>query len=143
MENPQFRVWDMIAKRWYPKDNIAIDNLGNTFVFGLNTDEVDLEGRDIYAVSLINDADKQIIELFSGLYDKNKKAIYKGDIVAMDSWNPKNVQIKFIEGAFCLAFIGGEFDGDFAGDIHYIHHAGIPQATVIGNIHENPNLLTT
>ncbi len=59
--------------------------------------------------------------------------MYEGDIPRLDSWD-KPQQVKFIEGAFCLA----DKDGDFTGHIHYMHHAGIPQATVIGNIYENP-----
>jgi uncharacterized phage protein (TIGR01671 family) len=75
---------------------------------------------------------------FTGLLDKNGKEIYEGDIVKLDFWST-NQQVKFIEGAFCLA----DKDGDYSGDIHYIHHAEIPQASVIGNIFENPELLTS
>jgi len=75
------------------------------------------------------------IEQFTGLYDKEGVDIFEGDLIKLDSWEGIQ-QIKFIEGAFCLAFYGGEHDGEFAGDIHYIHHANISQATVIGNIHE-------
>ena len=42
-----------------------------------------------------------------------------------------------MEGAFCLA----NKDGEFLGDIHYIHHAGVEQCTILGNIHDNPELL--
>jgi hypothetical protein len=77
-------------------------------------------------------ANVEVIQ-FTNLLDKNGKEMYEGDILRLDSWD-KPQQVKFIEGAFCLA----DKHGDFTGDIHYIHHAGIPQATVIGNIYENP-----
>jgi hypothetical protein len=32
-------------------------------------------------------------------------------------------------------------DGDYVGDIHYIHHANREQAEVIGNVFENADLL--
>jgi len=66
---------------------------------------------------------------FTGLLDKKGKEIYERDIVRMDSWHPTDWEILFIEGAFCL----WRDSNNYANDIHYIQHAGIPQATVIGN----------
>ena len=81
--------------------------------------------------------DKNTVGQFIGLHDKNGKNIYEGDIVHLDSWSPYAMQVVFMEGAFCLA----DKDGNFLGDIHYIHHGGIEQCTIIGNIHDNPELL--
>lgn len=79
----------------------------------------------------------ETIGQFTGLYDKNGKEIYEGDIVHLDSWKPNAMQIKFIEAAFCLA----DENGEYLGDIHYIQHAQVNQCTVLGNIHDNPELL--
>ena len=73
---------------------------------------------------------------YTGLKDKNGKEIYEGDVVKLDSWEGVQ-QIVFIEGAFCLA----DKHGLYVGDIHYINHADKNQATIIGNIRENPELL--
>ena len=76
---------------------------------------------------------------FTGLLDKNGKEIYEGDIVHLDSWKPNAMQIKFVEAAFCLA----DENGEYLGDIHYTQHAQVNQCTVLGNIHDNPELLKT
>lgn len=73
---------------------------------------------------------------YTGLKDKNGKEIYEGDIVHLDAWS-SYMRICFIEGAFCLA----DKNGHFLGDIHYVHHAGINQSTILGNIYDNPELL--
>lgn len=72
-----------------------------------------------------------------GEVDKNEKKIFHNDIIEMDSWKPKYAAVGFIEGAFCLVNKRGEF----LGDIHYIHHAGREQATVVGNLMDNSHLL--
>lgn len=81
--------------------------------------------------------DDCIVMQYTGLKDKDGVEIYEGDIVKLDSWQPKEMQIYFIEGAFCLA----NKEGHFVGDIHYIQHAGENQCKVIGNIYQNPELL--
>lgn len=89
---------------------------------------------------LCQETEENIPMQYTGLKDKNGKEIYEGDILSLESWE-RHYQVKFIEGAFCMAFCGGEYDGEFAGDIHYIHHADRAQAKVIGNIYENLELL--
>ena len=75
----------------------------------------------------------------TGLIDKEANLIFEGDILRMDSFTPPNCEVKFIEGAFCLVF--PEPGPAWPVDIHYIQHANKPQATVIGNIYDNPELL--
>ena len=83
--------------------------------------------------------DPETVGQYTGLDDKNGRKIFEGDLVKLDGWEPPAMQIAFIEGAFCLA--DADEVGEYCGDIHYIHHAGDNQTTVIGNIHDNPELL--
>lgn len=112
MRTIKFRAWNKNRKCWEGEFNLY--------------DGVDSQDEE------------EILYLqFTGLLDKNGKEIYEGDILRLDSWEGLQV-VSFIEGAFCLATKGG----DFSGDIHYIQHAGKPQSEVIGNVMENPSLLT-
>ena len=79
----------------------------------------------------------ETIGQFTGLFDKNGKEIYEGDIVHLDTWEPYAMQIAFIEGAFCLA----DENETFLGDIHYTNHAQINQCTILGNIFDNSELM--
>lgn len=86
---------------------------------------------------VVYDLYSETVGQFTGLLDKNGKKIFEGDVVSLEGWMPKEMQICFIEGAFCLA----NKKGEYVSDIHYIQHAGIKCAEIIGNIYDNPELL--
>jgi uncharacterized phage protein (TIGR01671 family) len=125
----KFRAWDVPTKTMSPVSELfwsakGLRANGPSYHLGV-------QGNDLVEDSNI------VLMQFTGLTDKNGKEIYEGDILKLDSWNPANVQVVFIEGAFCLA----DKEGHYTGDIHYIQHADIAQASVIGNIHENLELI--
>lgn len=86
---------------------------------------------------LMVEVERETIGQYIGLTDKNGVKIFEGDVVRIPSFKPALMLIGFIEGAFCLT----NSEKEFIADIHYIHHAGINEAEVIGNIHDNPELL--
>jgi len=80
---------------------------------------------------------KYIIEQFTGLHDRNGKEIYEGDVVTSDIHVPQNMEVRFAEGGFC-AWWG---DDDLLIDMAHFYNSRGCCIEVIGNIHENPELL--
>lgn len=131
MHELKFWAWDEKNKRWlhgYAENRMGCDIKGEIIVCGGWMMEV-WKDNDAYNAT--------IIEQFIGLTDKDGKEICEGDLLRMEGWKPEVMQVAFTEGAFCLA----DASGEFVADIHYVQHAGRKQATIIGNIHENPELL--
>lgn len=104
---------------------------------------------DILANQLKDIPDQFYLMQFTGLYDKYGKEIYEGDILEYfyidknEPYSLGNVQavINFEHGAFRCREVGFDYEGkkeipmlltDFIDDI---------EIEIIGNIHENPELL--
>lgn len=75
---------------------------------------------------------------FTGLLDKNGKEIYEGDIVANDFGNAYivNMTVEWCtDGYWALHEIDGDDTMHFVADY-------LKEIEIIGNIHDNPELLT-
>ena len=132
----KFRAWN--EDHMVYSDNITTEDVYFQFDNGTLKayyigDEYDLEAGGMVPTS--HEIETPVMQ-FTGLKDKNGKEIYEGDILRLDSFDPSDYEVKFIDGAFCLC----HKNIPYAHDIHYVHHAGNNQATIVGNIYENSEL---
>lgn len=129
MRETKFRVWDKRYKQYVETYAICLDGRA----IAITAPSHDLETLD---------SERVIIEQYTGLKDKNGQKIYEGDIVTFMVERFNNVTLGF-EGEdwhtavvewnqddACYSFM--ERDAPFS--VRY-------EAEVIGNIHENGDLL--
>lgn len=108
----------------------------------LDVDKIDLFWEKVFIREEVYDDIDYIEYLFSdvelmqftGLYDKNGKEIYEGDILKGNFHTP--IQVYFSNGQFKANVIGKDKQGELTwhGDL-------LGRTEIIGNIHENPELL--
>ena len=94
-----------------------------------------------------------VLEQFTGLTDKNGKEIYEGDVVRLISggsrWNREACEVVFLNGSFQFnrpdwPYPCGFITYAMSCSERYIiddHSELCSQIEVIGNIHENPELI--
>ena len=137
-----FRVWDNQEKVYLSKKDIAIDNLGNVFVFE-GRDEND---TDLWHVRILSDPDNEryVIEQTTGLTDKNDKAVYEGDIVEVkhSDWIEPTIHVvKWCGDEKYPAFnLRPELD-ETVNNLALAAQSDFFSIKVVGNIHENPELM--
>jgi uncharacterized phage protein (TIGR01671 family) len=86
--------------------------------------------------NMANDDGKDVLMQFTGLYDKNGKDIYEGDIMQAEVENPCSWLVVWNYNGFYLEryYDDGKKDEGYFGII--------TDWKVIGNIYDNPELLT-
>lgn len=106
------------------------------WVYGLLTDVENYAGfsemTNINGVSGI-EVDKNTVGQFTGLTDKNGEKIFEGDIVDILTENEEIGVVKWDDGGFIVSADG--FCVDFQ------HNINGTDVEIIGNIHDNPELL--
>lgn len=121
MKGLKFRVWDKERECYLDETELAGITPDGKYILYIEDEEISrLEINGNY-----------IVEQYTGLKDKNGKEIYENDIVSVQNKNRKNEYdigvVEFGKAAFRCPFLLGRY------------HSG--QVEVIGNIHENADLL--
>ena len=119
---PKYRAWDNWRERMSVVDRIYIDTKGVRLY-----DDFGEYWRDFNDVKLMQS---------TGLFDKNGKEVFVGDI------------IKCTRGCLHEVYIEKEYGGTYIGGMPAIYLKGIREGyawtgdeKIIGNIYENPELL--
>lgn len=140
----EFRVWDSLRRVYLNKKDIAIDNLGNVFVF----EGCDENDADLWHVRILSDPDNEryVIEQTTGLIDKNGTEICEGDIISYSTSNGFSWGTEAYDVAVCFDETGVRFariDTDTFIDARVTQErvSRVDRFEIIGNIHENPELL--
>ncbi len=120
MRELKFRVWD--------NENKSYDDPYSYAYYALTQDG----GLDFYCHGDHMDKadpDTYIIEQYTGLKDKNGKDIYEGDILE-STWNCDRAVV-----------IWNDVEGEWEHYADFNTHSKYSGSVIIGNIHENPELL--
>lgn len=120
---PKYRMWNEIISRLHSVDGLYFDR------------EV-AQYKDEVGVSRLIKFQNAILMQSTGLYDKNGKEVFVGDI------------IKCTRGCLHEVYIEKEYGGTYIGGMPAIYLKGIREGyawtgdeKIIGNIYENPELL--
>ena len=132
----KFRAWDSKTKKWlfgYEYPNLGGFSMkGEVMLFG--------EYSRFFESIPIEDWDKIILMQYTGLKDKNGKEVYEGDVIRQSS---DLCIIESCVGGFdCQMLVELKNGGTLRGSVYNFSFLSEKYCEIIGNIYENPELLT-
>ena len=124
MRELRFRAWDDSISKMIDWESLLLTNSDGTSYYGI---------RSIFAM----ESHHYHLEQYTGLKDKNGKEIFEGDFLGGDI----GLVIKWCDICSGWALFGFDDCLSCSGDVR-INEYVPSDFEVIGNIHENPELLT-
>lgn len=147
MRDLKFRVWAAEIKQYFYLDRFVFNSHG----YGWDeNDKVKTElilafRNQIFtpcppSTHFDRSGKSLIVEQFTGLKDSNGRDVYNNDIVRLDGEEENTWQIYFCNER--LSWLVGFNDSIFDDFLYeFCHNPGTTYLEVVGNIHENPDLL--
>jgi uncharacterized phage protein (TIGR01671 family) len=97
--------------------------------------------RHLIHADMLYDVDENTVGQFTGLYDKDGKEIYEGDIIGCHNPDIKHLVFYDEKEARFKAALNGDINNDFMSVCGLDDSRWNASKKVIGNIHDNPELL--
>lgn len=117
---------------WVYGDLVQISNSYPDIHRYKDTIEVNGEKRERYELDKVS---PETVGQFTSLFDINGKEIYEGDILALAGVETERLEVRFVRGVFAFLW-NGDLEEECPLDAPT--HCCVE---VIGNIHDNPELL--
>lgn len=123
---PKFRAWDKTRNEW--SNGFFIYSEGGLYTPNYGFNRKHLKNRtDVYPIVK---QERFILMQSTGLFDRDGKEIFEGDVVRI--LDEKLSKIYYSDGAFCVDILNGGTP---------LHAFLSEQLEIIGNIYKNPELL--
>lgn len=119
----KFRTWDKVSEKWLDQEEYVID-------------PEDGAVGEVSSYEIVDVNYDAVLEQYTGLNDKNGVEIYENDIVSCSMGCPHQVVWKEEMGGMFLGGMPGWYLSGLSDGYAWTKHE-----KVIGNIHENPELL--
>lgn len=126
----KFRMWNKFTNEYWKAGFWLLVDLGGVRVHADTEDGPDEVNPEDF-----------VLEQFTGLHDKTGREIYEGDIIQVFPLRISGEE----RGTFCLPVVYDQFSASFgmrAGNgLRPLWHDFPSHLEIVGNIHENPELL--